>query len=41
MTPWIINHVYGSSFPTIAPANFGKIMGWTDWTHNRATRPRQ
>ncbi len=40
-TPWIINHVYGTSFPTSAPVNTGKIMGWTDWTHNRATRPRQ
>jgi hypothetical protein len=40
-SPWIINHVYGTSFPTAATTTPGKIMGWTDWTHNRATRPRQ
>lgn len=39
--PWIINHVYGTSFPTTTPVGFGKVMGWTDWTHDRATRPRQ
>ncbi|MCE7938841.1 MAG: hypothetical protein DYG90_09735, partial [Chloroflexi bacterium CFX6] len=40
-TPWMINHVYGTSFPTASPVHMGKIMGWTDWTHDRATRPRQ
>lgn len=40
-TPWIINHVYGTSFPTSSPAGQGKIVGWTDWTHDRNTRPRQ
>jgi len=41
MTPWIVNHVYGTSFPAVAPADYGKVMGWTDWTHDRNTRPRQ
>ena len=40
-TPWMINHVYGTSFPTASPVHMGKIMGWTDWTHDRATRQRQ
>lgn len=40
VTPWLVNHVYGTSFPTDVPAEYGKIMGWTDWTHDRATRPR-
>lgn len=39
-TPWIINHVYGTNFPTVSPVDYGKIMGYTDWTHNRNTRPR-
>jgi hypothetical protein len=39
--PWIINHVYGTAFPTTSAAGFGKIMGWTAWTHDRTTRPRQ
>ena len=30
--PWLINGVYGTNFPT-DPANIGKNMGWTDWTH--------
>lgn len=31
--PWLINSVYGTSFPAKAPAQPGKNMGWTDWTH--------
>jgi hypothetical protein len=31
--PWLVNHVYGSDFPVVAPAQPGKIVGWTDWTH--------
>jgi hypothetical protein len=31
--PWLINHVYGTSFPTVAPAPPGKVMGWTDWLY--------
>jgi hypothetical protein len=30
--PWLINHVYNTSFPT-DPANIGKNMGWTDWMY--------
>jgi hypothetical protein len=30
--PWLINAVYGTSFPATSPASPGKIMGWTDWT---------
>lgn len=30
--PWVINHFYGTGFPTM-PANIGKCMAWTDWTH--------
>jgi hypothetical protein len=32
--PWLINDAYGTTFPTEFPANSGKNMGWTDWTHN-------
>ncbi len=39
-SPWIINHVYGTSFPTTSPVGVGKIMSFTDWTHDRATRQR-
>jgi hypothetical protein len=31
--PWLINHVYGTSFPATAPAEPGKVMGWTDWLY--------
>ena len=31
--PHIVNHYYGTSFPAPVPANPGKSMGWTDWTH--------
>lgn len=38
---WLLNHVYGTSFPVeTSGARFGKIMGWTDWTHGTAP-PRQ
>jgi hypothetical protein len=29
--PWLLNHVYGTKFPT-SPARNGKIIGFTDWT---------
>jgi hypothetical protein len=32
---WLVNHAYGSNFPTQSPAGSGKNMGWTDWTHAR------
>jgi hypothetical protein len=34
-TPWLVNFAYGSSFPTSSPAQAGKNMGYTDWTHAR------
>ena len=37
---WLINHAYGTDFPAENPAREGKNMGWTDWTHDRSTRPR-
>ena len=37
---WLVNHAYGTDFPAPMPAREGKNMGWTDWTHDRATRPR-
>ena len=39
--PWLINHVYGTAFPVeTSRVRFGKIMGWTDWTHGTAA-PRR
>ena len=32
---WVVNHAYGTKFPTSSPASAGKNMGWTDWTHAR------
>ncbi len=32
---WLVNHAYGTDFPTELPAGDGKNMGWTDWTHSR------
>jgi hypothetical protein len=31
--PHIVNYRYGTSFPAPVPSNWGKNMGWTDWTH--------
>lgn len=39
-TAWIVNNAYGTRFAAASPAEFGKIMGWTDWTHDRRTRGR-
>lgn len=33
-TPWLVNRRYGTRFPTTTPANTGKNMAWTDWTHS-------
>lgn len=33
--PWLINEVYGTSFPT-EEARVGKNMGWTDWMYPAA-----
>ncbi len=38
---WVINHAYGTQFPTALPAHFGKNMGWTDWTHAPKGRPKE
>lgn len=31
--PHVINYYYGTRFPAPTPANPGKNVGWTDWTH--------
>jgi len=31
--PHLINRRYGTNFPAEAPAQVGKNMGWTDWSH--------
>lgn len=33
--PYVLNHYYGTSFPTPRKARPGKNVGWTDWTHAR------
>jgi hypothetical protein len=33
--PWLLNHVYRTSFPADAPAHPGKNLGWTDWLYLR------
>lgn len=30
---WLLNHAYGTHFAAELPANTGKNMGFTDWTH--------
>jgi hypothetical protein len=30
--PHVVNHYFGSAFPTTLPARAGKNVGWTDWT---------
>lgn len=29
----LVNHYYGTDFPSTIPARAGKNVGWTDWTH--------
>jgi hypothetical protein len=29
----LVNHAYGTRFPSVVPAQHGKNAGWTDWTH--------
>jgi hypothetical protein len=31
--PYVVNFFYGTSFAAPMPANPGKNVGWTDWTH--------
>lgn len=30
---WVANKYYGTNFPTETGVSPGKLMGWTDWTH--------
>ncbi|MEM7204910.1 MAG: alginate lyase family protein [Planctomycetota bacterium] len=30
---WLINHRYGTDYPTVERARAGKNVGWTAWTH--------
>jgi hypothetical protein len=30
---WLVNHAYGTDFPTNPQARPGKNLGWTSWTH--------
>jgi hypothetical protein len=34
--PWLINHVYGTRFPTSTP-EIGANLGWTDWLYGPAS----
>lgn len=36
--PHVINYYYGTHFPAPTPANPGKNVGWTDWTHGSAAQ---
>lgn len=36
--PHVINHYYDTDFPAPIPAEPGKNVGWTDWTHGPAAR---
>jgi PKD repeat protein len=29
--PWLINHAFGTSYPTVPVTSLGKTFGWTDW----------
>jgi hypothetical protein len=31
--PWLVNHNYGTDYPTTLPSRQGKAMGFTDWSH--------
>ena len=31
--PWLINHAYGTSFPTASVTREGKNMSFTDWLY--------
>ncbi len=35
--PHIVNYYYGTNFSAPVPANVGKNMGWTDWTHGNGS----
>jgi hypothetical protein len=38
--PWLLNARYGDGFPTALPAQPGKGMGFTDWTHAQSCERR-
>ena len=29
--PWLINHAYGTDYPTVPVTRIGKTFGWSDW----------
>ena len=29
--PWLINHAYGTDYPTVPVTRVGKTFGWSDW----------
>ena len=31
--PWLVNARYGTSFTAVTPTGFGRLVGWTDYTH--------
>ena len=33
--PWLVNYHYGSNFQVKTPTGWGRLMGWTDWSHAR------
>jgi hypothetical protein len=35
---WLLNRRYGTHFPTTAPTQPGRGMGFTDWTHGPRSR---
>jgi hypothetical protein len=37
--PYVINHYYGTRFPTVSPSRHGKNVGFTDWTHGGVATP--
>lgn len=38
--PWLLNHIYGTEYPTAIITRPGKNMGWTAWTHSEFRLPR-
>ena len=36
-TVFLVNRVYGMSFPVATPVGAGRLVGYTDWTHARWT----
>jgi hypothetical protein len=38
--PYLVNALYGSSFPTVTPSRPGKNVGYTDWSHAQLPAPQ-